>query len=514
MKTSQYNQHDLAVKELAAQVCQFHKAQVPFRINHGSTNSTRHRDPKTPQLHIAHLKHVLEIDTTARVATVEPNVPLDALVSQCLPLGFMPLVVMEFPGITVGGGFSGASGESTGWKEGLFDCSISEVEMILGNGEVICAKHNGVNSDLFDAARCTLGTMGVITLLEVRLTEVKDAVQLEYHHTKSVGETVELIARKCDNGNADFEFIEGVQYSMNHGVVITGHHVSQSPTVKDLPRTRFDRAIDPWFYMHARETRNHHMEIVPTQSYLFRHDRGAFWSGESALRYFGLPNNRFVRWLLNPVTKARAIYKAMLAGDTADTSIVQDLLLPLNASEAFVTYVGQELKIWPVWICPILKKSGAEDIVGWPFYKTHNDAKDAIDVGSKTKPRPSSKDELTLNFGVWGPIDPDPTAVRTINRGLEQKLRELHGMKVPYAANHYTEEEFWELYDREKYDGLRKKWHAEALPNMYDKVRRKQDKHDERPMQDGRPEKMTMKERIMYTWPLGGLYQMYRVFSK
>lgn len=39
----------------------------------------------------------------------------------------MPPTVMEFPGITVGGGFSGASGESTGWKEGLFDYSIEEI---------------------------------------------------------------------------------------------------------------------------------------------------------------------------------------------------------------------------------------------------------------------------------------------------------------------------------------------------------------------------------------------------
>tara|TARA_R110002003_G_scaffold73_12_gene6894 strand:+ start:8444 stop:8788 length:345 start_codon:yes stop_codon:yes gene_type:complete len=107
-------QHGQAVEKLADEVARFHSDQVPFRINHGSTNSTRSRDPMTPQLRMAHLNHVLDIDTTAQIAIVEPNVPLDFLVGMTLEKGSMPLVVMEFPGITVGGGFSGASGESTG----------------------------------------------------------------------------------------------------------------------------------------------------------------------------------------------------------------------------------------------------------------------------------------------------------------------------------------------------------------------------------------------------------------
>jgi delta24-sterol reductase len=57
-------------------------------------------------------------------------------------------------------------------------------------------------------------------------------------------------------------------------------------------------------------------------------------------------------------------------------------------------------------------------------------------------------------------------------------------MKVPYSANYYTEAEFWNLYDREKYNTLRKKWHAEALPSMHDKVRRRQvdENEEDRPV--------------------------------
>jgi delta24-sterol reductase len=267
---------------------------------------------------------------------------------------------------------------------------VEEVKMILGNGVVVRANQEGKNSDLFNGARCTLGALGVITLLRVRLTPAKDSVQLIYHHTSSVKETIDGLAKLCDDRPADFDFVEALQYSMDHGVIITGRHVSSTAgTVTDISRQRFDRAIDPWFYMHAKTTRESHLEIVPTQSYLFRHDRGAFWSGEVFLQYYSLPNNRLVRWLLDPIMTARAIYKAMLAANSADAAIVQDLLLPLEASEAFVEYTDRELNIWPLWICPVRKKHNAKDILGWPFYKSED--------GRASK---DGKAELTLNFGV------------------------------------------------------------------------------------------------------------------
>ena len=46
---------------------------------------------------------------------------MDALVAATLPHALLPLVVMEFPGITVGGGFSGTSGESSSFRHGPFD---------------------------------------------------------------------------------------------------------------------------------------------------------------------------------------------------------------------------------------------------------------------------------------------------------------------------------------------------------------------------------------------------------
>lgn len=516
--------HILSTTHLSTQIRQFHDTRTPFRINHNSTNSTRARSASTPQLHIGHLNAILHIDAKEKFAWVEPNVALDTLVQETVrECGLMPKVVMEFPGITVGGGFSGASGESTCWREGLFDCCVEEVEMILGDGEVVFAKagaaggddDDGRNAELFDAARCSLGTMGVVTLLKVKLVEAPGAVMLRYRHVSSFGEMKEGLVGLCcgdgkkknktDDDEEKYDFVEGFMYSRDSGVIVTGRHVNPtSATVAELPRVRFDRAQDPWFYLHAKETPNLHADLAPIQTYLFRHDRGAFWSGESVLNYWRVPHNRFTRWLFNPMMTARAIYKAMLAADSGDSAIVQDLLVPVDTCEDFFNYVADELEIWPLWLCPVRKRAEDKDrnVVAHPFYK---------DTG-----------DMTINFGVWGPLpveEMNNKSIRRINRRMEEKLVEVRGLKVPYAANHYTESEFWNLcYDRNEYERLRKKWRAEALPSIYDKVARH---HNESEDDDGIGHDWPLWLKILFNiwpfanlWPLGGLFQMYVVLFK
>ena len=58
-----------------------------------------------------------------------------------------------------------------------------------------------------------------------------------------------------------------------------------------------------------------------------------------------------------------------------------------------------------------------------------------------------------------------------MNRKLELHASELYGAKLLYARTYYTEEEFWRIYKREPYDEVRKKYKAEGLPNVYDKLK-------------------------------------------
>ncbi|KAK3080908.1 hypothetical protein LTS18_012013 [Coniosporium uncinatum] len=94
-----------------------------------------------------------------------------------------------------------------------------------------------------------------------------------------------------------------------------------------------------------------------------------------------------------------------------------------------------------------------------------------------------------------------------VNRKLEHKVRELHGLKCLYAHAYYTEDEFWDIYDRKSYEELRTKYKAGSLPTVYDKV-----KVDVRSAQD--VSNMSMGEWVKHTfwstWPTSGLYGVYR----
>ena len=90
--------HKYAVEKVAASVQQFHKRDEPFRIYHGSTNSTRQTTySRENSVDISCLSRVVKVDATARTVLVEPNVPMDRLVEATLEHGLIPPVVMEFP---------------------------------------------------------------------------------------------------------------------------------------------------------------------------------------------------------------------------------------------------------------------------------------------------------------------------------------------------------------------------------------------------------------------------------
>lgn len=182
--------HDDAVRAVAAQVRHFFERKQPYRIYHGSTNSTRASQRRLDNtVNTRSLDHVLSVDVSKKTALVEPNVPMDALVAATLKHGLVPLVVMEFPGITVGGGFSGTSGESSSFRYGLFDNTINWIEIVLPNGHVTkAARTTGKNTDLFWGAASAFGTLGVVTLLEVQLREAKAYVQLTYSLRNSVAD--------------------------------------------------------------------------------------------------------------------------------------------------------------------------------------------------------------------------------------------------------------------------------------------------------------------------------------
>ncbi|KAI9765629.1 MAG: hypothetical protein M1839_005411 [Geoglossum umbratile] len=186
--------HELAVSRIAATVRALYSRGESYRIFHGSTNSTRPVQ-KDRVIDISELSNVVNIDPVSKVAIVEPNVSMDKLVEATLEHGLIPPVVMEFPGITVGGGYAGSAGESSSFKYGYFDQTVNSVEMVLANGEIVTASRTE-RPDLFKGAAGALGTLRITTLIELQLIPAKKFVKTTYHRTGNIPDTIQVIRQE------------------------------------------------------------------------------------------------------------------------------------------------------------------------------------------------------------------------------------------------------------------------------------------------------------------------------
>jgi delta24-sterol reductase len=370
---------------------------VPFRIYHGSSNSTR-AAARRETVDISKLSNVIFIDEAKKTALVEPGIAMDELVKHLLPLNLMPAVVPEFPGITAGGAFAGTAAESSSFRFGYFDKTVNNVEMVLGNGDVVQASLTE-NADLYFGSAGALGTLGIATQLEVQLITCGKYIQVTYIPVPSPAAALELFAQ----AGLDIDFIDGVMFSLHHGIVVFGRLIFTHS--KSAPVVQFTRARDPWFFTHAHQklrctpasgthrcltchwtsrsrtysqTSTTLVELVPIADFVFRYERGVFWMAA----YGWAPNlwNRATRFFLDPMWHTRFQYRVLhVVGGTPH--IIQDLAIPAQKADAFLAHLHDEFKIYPLWLCPI--KHDARP----PMHTALTAAADTV---------------AQVNIGVWG----------------------------------------------------------------------------------------------------------------
>ena len=293
-------------------------------IYHSTTNSTRAQNFKQGEfIDVSGLNQVIHVDTDKEFALVEPNVPMDKLVEATLKYQLILPAVMEFPSITVGGGIQGGAGESSSFKWGAFHEIFEEYKIVVGNGEVITASREN-NSDLFHGTACSYGSLGIIILGKLPLIPAKEYVRLKYYRVKSFEEVIALVEKKS---NEDVEFIDGIMFSKELGVIMVG---KQSEKV-NLPIKTFQKARDEWFYLHAEkivQKSSEYEELIPIRDYLFRYDREGFCIGFYGFLGARIPFNRISRFILNSIFKTRRLYGVLHTGNLSQNFMIQDISFP------------------------------------------------------------------------------------------------------------------------------------------------------------------------------------------
>ncbi|KAL2106238.1 hypothetical protein VUR80DRAFT_7006 [Thermomyces stellatus] len=454
------DRHASEVSRISSRLSHFYATNTPFRVYHGSTNSTRpSTKTRSNTVDTSALNRVLSVDVASRIASVEPNVGMGMLAEETLRHGLIPPVVMEFPGITAGGGFSGTSGESSSFKHGLFEATVEWVEIVLADGEVVRASREE-RRDLFFGAASAFGTLGVVTLLGIRLVPAGAYVRLEYHLARSLESAVDTVRAQTEREENDF--VDGIVYARDRSVICAGRMVPSLPHGQKA--VRFSRRHNTWFYLRAERhsralarpgtaARGPAVDYVPLTDYLFRYDHGAFWGGKLAFLHFHVPQNRLTRRLADPFLDSRTCYHALHKSGLACEYVVQDFGIPASNVGEFVAFVNETLPDLMVFLAPCMPPRD-------------------LGLSSRFHPRVAEiADQRLFAVGVYGRGPRDPAAFRELNRKLELRSAELLGAKLLYARTYYTEEEFWTIYDKDVYDQMRKKYRAEGLPTVFEKLK-------------------------------------------
>jgi len=440
-------QHNEAVAKLQSQISEYYSRQVPFRVYHGSTNSTRVLTFKRSEMvDTSNLDRVLYIDEAKRTALVEPNVPMDKLLDATLEYGLMPPVVTEFPGITVGGAIQGGAIESGSFKWGAFSQTINKVEMILGDGTKVTASGDE-NADLFYGTAGSYGSLGLLTAAEVKLIPAKKFVTVTSLPVSSFDEGLELTQ---EYAKSSCDFIECGMFRKDRGSVVIGH---LSDEVRGK-RLRFSRARDPWYYQYIEKNslaRKTVTDTVPIKDYIFRYDRGAFWAAQLAFQQSGIPFNAFTRFFLDPLLRTRKLYQAVQESAAAQRYICQDIVMPAGTLVPFMDFIDKEFAMYPTGFCAVKTESRS------PLQ--FNGIKNT---------------DYAFNVGVYGlRVEPYQKFIE-VNKLIESKTHELGGRKWFYAHSYYSKKDFWKIYDQKWYDNLRQKYHATTLPGIYERIQVRQ----------------------------------------
>ena len=443
--------HDTQIKEISRQIATYFASnrQKRLRFDHGSTVQLKRRESEEYfSVDISHLNDIIEINEDEQYVIVEPNVPLDRLLSYTLQAGLVPPVVPELPGITCGGAVIGGAGESSSYKAGVFDDNCFEYEIVLGDGTVITASATQ-NADLFYALPWSYGTLGLLSLIKMKLVPARPYVHLRYCAFETYDEAIAFLKQVSQEG--EHTFLDGIVYSRTKTVVMPGDF---SDTTSDPVQT-FSRPHDPWFYEHAREvTRHtaHYEELIPITDYLFRYNRNGFWMGKVFFEYLHIPYTKLTRKLFAPYLNARAMFDAVQKLNLTRSFFIHDYVTDFEAAADLISYTDSIVGIYPIWLCPIRTFHARE----------------------KISPTNVSREGIVLDIGIYGRSRKYTSDKNGANDKIERYATAHQSMKVLYSEVFYPEDEFWTIYDKTAYDAIRHKYHAEhVFPDLWHKVRSK-----------------------------------------
>jgi len=421
-------------------------AGEPVRLGKDTSNLFRRRDAERGgSLNVRNMHNVLAVDADAGWVEVEGMTPYERLLDATLRHGCMPAVVPQLKSITIGGAVSGIGIESSSFRYGLPHETVIEMDVLLGHGEVLACTATNEHRDLFLAMPNSYGTLGYITRLKVATITVKPFVELTHIAVKDPREYFATIETWCES---DVDFVDGVVFDEGEHYVTIGRFVERAPYCSDY--TYHD--------IYYRSIRERTVDYLTVRDYIWRWDTDWFWCSKTLFAQNPLVRRMLGKKRLNSTFYTKVMRYNSRWGITRKLnrlfgkqpeSVIQDVDIPIENASAFLEFFQSEIGIQPVWICPIGHHRPELEYALYPL----------------------DTDRLFVNFGFWDSVPnhqgfPDGH----FNRLIEEKVKQLGGIKSLYSDVYYAEEEFWRLYNGTAYQILKARYDPhDRLRNLYEK---------------------------------------------
>jgi FAD/FMN-containing dehydrogenase len=415
--------HDAKVAAVASTVRELAASKEPVHIEKGGVHhfvplpgDTRFQGRKVD---VSALREILDIDVDRRLCTAEPGVTFAEVVRRTLPLGLLPKVVPELEGITLGGAVAGCSVESMSYKVGGFHDTCREYEVVTGTGERRVVGRDQ-DAELFHMLHGSYGTLAILTRIVFELTPAKPFVKLEYRKHAAFPAFHADMKAQC--AAADVDFVDGILHSPTELVLCVGRFVDEAAEVSSYRGTEI-------FY---KSTRTHREDTLTTFDYCFRYDTECHWLSRTVPALEWKPVRWAVgRWFLGSTNLLKWTKRLdpMLGRVMKRPDVVVDVFVPGKRFEDFWRWYEKDFAYWPLWIVPYRVPTP------YPWISPGHTAK--------------MNDDLMIDCAVYGKKNGDPKV--DWSQVLEEKTYELGGIKTLISRNHYSKEQFWEIYDEKRW---------------------------------------------------------------
>jgi len=391
----------------------------------------------------------------------ESSVSVGKINRKTIPKNKMVPSLPEGDNFTVGGCLGGLALGSNSYIHGFFNNNVIDFDIILGNGEIVKNVSEGNHSELYYGIGGTYGTMGIITRVKMKLINCESYVKIDYYHYKSFHDFYDSFSLRIEEQKDDF--IEAFVNSKKDFTIVVANFIKNVKKEDILVIRNKSILKQRHMCIYAQIANKKETNYLRLVDYLERYSYSAFWGHylytPYKLRdylYAGLVYSLIPRKMIqgDRLNVGKYFLAAnQIVGDYARDEYVltTDIGVPLSNLGEALNLVDKMTKTYPLWICPSKDNYHPDKLFS-------------------TRKKELCKDDMIIDIGIYG-IKNTTIDSKTINKKFERFSFENGVFKGFFSTCYFDYDDFWKHFDKEKYDKIRKKYHAKNnFMDIYDKI--------------------------------------------